>query len=128
MATAVERRGGECERARRLVVYATEEDRVGKEPLWSWLVEQARELGLAGATVWRGVDGLGRSGRLRSDRFPDADDGFPMVVEVVDAAERIGRLLEELVAVEPDVLATLEEVDLYRPEAPSHPLDESGDH
>jgi PII-like signaling protein len=98
--------------AQRLKVYATEEDEVDGAPLWSWLLERARDQGVIGATVWRGVEGLGRRGRVRSDRFPDAETGLPMVVEVVDRPEAVQGLLAYLVAHAPDTLATLEPVSL----------------
>ncbi|MFC0080886.1 DUF190 domain-containing protein [Aciditerrimonas ferrireducens] len=100
----------EPQEAERLVVYATEDDEVDGEALWSWVVRQAKETGVAGATVWRGVAGLGRGGRTRSDRFPDAEAGLPIVVEVIDRPAAIRSLLDRLWTVSPGVLVTVEPV------------------
>jgi PII-like signaling protein len=100
----------EPQEAERLVVYATEDDEVDGEALWSWVVRQAKETGVAGATVWRGVAGLGRGGRTRSDRFPDAEAGLPIAVEVIDRPAAIQGLLDRLWTVSPEVLVTVEPV------------------
>ena len=68
----------------RLTVFLTEDDRVAHHPVYELLVRRAREQHMAGATVWRGIEGFGRSGQIRTLRFPDAVAGLPVAVELID--------------------------------------------
>ncbi len=100
--------------ATRITVYLTEDDHLGRQSAWRRLVEQARDDGLAGATVWRGVEGFGRRGYLRSSRFVDAAQAMPIAVEIVDAAERIDAYLPVVERVAPDALVVRQQVELRR--------------
>ena len=112
-------------RASRLLVYLTEDDRSDGRSTADVVLEQARRLGLAGATVWRGVEGFGASGHLRSDRFPDLARGMPLVVEVIDSPERIRQLAGIVDSLAPGVLMTTEAVQVGSDGAdlvgPAHP-------
>ena len=101
-------------RATRLMVFLSEDDRVGHRGLHEALLERAREDGMAGATVWRGIEGFGSSGRLRTARFPDALTGLPLVVEVVDSPERIDGFVSVVKHLAPGSLITLESVRTSR--------------
>ena len=92
------------------MVFLSEEDRVGHRRLQDLLLARARDLGLAGATIWRGVDGFGRSRRVRSARFPDADAALPVVVEVIDTPEATERFLEAVRELAPGSFITREVV------------------
>ena len=90
--------------ASRLSVFLTEDDHAGHQAAWKELVERARDDGLAGATVWRGIEGFGRRGYLRSARSVDAAQALPLVVEVIDEPERIEAFLPVVAHVAPDAL------------------------
>jgi PII-like signaling protein len=105
----------------RLMVFLTEDDRSGRLPLYKVLLDRAREDGLAGATVWRGVEGFGGSGRLRTMRFPDAAMGLPLAVEVIDAAERIDAFVSAVKELAPGALVTREPVQMARRDADWQP-------
>ncbi|HET9092297.1 MAG TPA: DUF190 domain-containing protein, partial [Acidimicrobiales bacterium] len=62
--------------ATRLVVFLTEDDRIGRRCTAEVLLERAREAGLAGATILQAVEGFGRGGRLRAARLPDLARGL----------------------------------------------------
>ena len=73
---------------------------------------QAREQGLAGATVLRGIEGLGAHSRLHTAKILRLSEDLPVVVEIVDTRERIEAfmpLVDEAVA---EGLATLESVQI----------------
>lgn len=83
-----------AEDATRLTVFTTESALAPDgRPLHLALVERAREQGLAGATVLRGVEGFGSSGHLLTTRFADLAQGLPLVIEIVDRDERIDSFL-----------------------------------
>jgi hypothetical protein len=94
----------------RLMVFLTEDDRLGHRPLADVLVERAQEAGLAGATVWRGIEGFGRSGHLRTTRFPDVARGLPLVVEVVDRPDKVASFVPVVRELAPHALVTTETV------------------
>lgn len=112
----------------RMTIYLTEDDRSGHRALWSVILDHAREEAMAGATLWRGIEGFGRSGRLRSDRFPDAAQGLPMVLEIIDSAQRIEAFVPVVTETAPEALVVLEGVDeAYRGAAGAFPLDDPVD-
>ncbi len=84
--------------ARILRVHLSEHDRYQGRPLYEAIVAKCRELGIAGATVFRGMEGYGESADLHRERLIGQD--LPLVVTIVDTAESIGRLIpaiEEMV-------------------------------
>jgi uncharacterized protein len=98
----------------RLMIFLSEDDRVEHRCLDEVLVERAREDGMAGATVWRGIEGFGSSGRLRTTRFPDMATGLPVAVEVIDLPERIEAFLAAVKHLAPGSLVTREQVHVTR--------------
>lgn len=100
--------------ATRIVVFLSEDDRSGRHGLHEALLERAREDGLAGATIWRGIEGFGSSGRIRTARFPDAMIGLPVTVELVDSPERIEEFLPVVKELAPRSFVTREEVTVTR--------------
>jgi hypothetical protein len=73
-----------------LRVFIGEADKVDHHALYSVIVKTAREQGLAGATVLRGVEGFGaRSHTIHTARILRLSEDLPMVVEIVDTAEKI---------------------------------------
>jgi PII-like signaling protein len=100
--------GGQA--GRRLTLWCGESEREGRSGLAEALVEQARLAGLAGATVVRGIEGFGASGQVHTARFLSAADELPMVVEIVDRADRIDAFLPTVVAMIGSALATVEDV------------------
>jgi PII-like signaling protein len=67
-------------------------------PLFLRLVELLREEGLAGATVFRGIAGFGHDRAIHTIAIEVAAQGLPIVIEVVDAAERIEQVLPRVEA------------------------------
>ena len=76
-------------RAIRMRVYLGESDRLGHLPLYEAIVKRARQEGLAGATVLKGVLGYGASDHIRTSKLLDLSGDMPMVVEIVDEAGKI---------------------------------------
>jgi uncharacterized protein len=72
-----------------------ESDKTEGKPLYEWIVRQARAEGLAGATVLRGIMGFGANSRkIRTFRLETLSDDMPIVVEIVDSAEKLNAFLE----------------------------------
>lgn len=102
------------EPATRVCVFLHEDDRLGHRALFEALLERARQHGMAGATVWRGIEGFGASGLHRTARSPDANIGLPVVVELIDAPERIESFLAVLQELAPGAFVTREQVTVAR--------------
>ena len=98
-----------------------ESDRHEGKPLYEWLVLKAREQGLAGATVLRGMMGFGAHSRLHTFKIERLSLDLPIVIEIVDAREKIEAFLASIDDNVTEGLATIErvEVRLYRSGTPA---------
>ena len=112
----------------RVMIFLSEDDRIGHHGLHESLLDRAREDGMAGATVWRGIEGFGGSGYFRTARSPDAIIGLPLAVEVSDLPERIEAFLGVVSELAPHSFVTREQVAISRlgPPGSARPLDDSG--
>jgi PII-like signaling protein len=95
-----------------LRIYLGEQDTFQGRPLYEQIVREARRLHLAGATVLRGILGFGATSRLHSAKLLRLSEDLPLVVEIVDTAERIDTLMPFLEAHLRDGLVTTENVRL----------------
>ena len=95
-----------------LRIFVGEDDKCGGLPLYEWIVRQAREQGLAGATVLRGFMGFGRHSRLATAKVLRLSSDLPMVVEIVDSEEKIEAFLPVLDEAMVEGLVTVERVEV----------------
>jgi PII-like signaling protein len=102
-----------------LRIFVGEADRHEGRPLYEAIVLEARERGLAGATVLRGMLSFGRSSRLHTTKVLRLSDDLPIVIEIVDREEKLELLLPWLDTVVHDGLVTLERVRVKRYSATS---------
>lgn len=100
-----------------LRIFIGEGDRWQGMPLFEAIVRKVRESGGAGATVLRGIEGFGAHSRIHTARILRLSQDLPIVVEIVDTAEKIDALLPTLDAMIEDGLVTIETVQIlrYRP-------------
>jgi PII-like signaling protein len=82
--------------ALRLTVLVRANDRWHHRPLYTEIVHRAHLAGLAGASVFHGIEGFGRSGTIHTSRILDLSDDLPCSVVVVDTDERIRAFLPRL--------------------------------
>ena len=97
---------------RLLRIFLGESDKHEGRPLYEWLVLKAREAGLAGATVIRGIEGFGAHSRLHTAKILRLSEDLPIVVEIVDLAEKIEAFLPTVDGAIAEGLATVEKVDV----------------
>jgi uncharacterized protein len=99
-----------------LRIFVGEADRWEGKPLYEAIVEAARRQGLAGATVWKGFMGFGAHSRMHTAKILRLSEDLPIVIEIVDAAEKIRAFLPALESMVTEGLVTLEraEVIMYR--------------
>jgi CBS domain-containing protein/PII-like signaling protein len=107
-------------KAKRVRVYLNEDDRIGRMSAARVLVEYLRRENAQGATVVRGVEGFGATGEIHVSHLADIAQRLPVIVEWIDVAERVERLLPDIVGMVPRGLITVDdtEIVLYEP----HPV------
>jgi len=93
-----------------LRIFIGEGDKHEGRPLYEVIVKLARERGLAGATVLRGVLGFGAHSRIHTAKILRLSEDLPTVIEIVDEPEKIADFLPEIDALIGEGLVTLEKV------------------
>jgi len=97
-----------------LRIFFGEADRFQRRPLYEAIVEKAREMHLAGATVLRGPMGFGHSSRLHTAKVLRLSFDLPIVVEIVDAEAKINEFLPVLDGMMVSGLVTVEKVQVLQ--------------
>src|SRR5918995_1180107 len=97
-----------------LRIFVGESDRHGHRPLYEAIVLKAREEGLAGATVLRGLMGFGKHSILHTAKILRLSEDLPMVIEIVDSREKIDGFLPVLSEMVHDGMVTLQQVKVLQ--------------
>ena len=99
-----------------LRIYIGESDRHEGKPLYEWIVLKARESGLAGATVLRGILGFGPSSKISTFKILRLSEDLPVVIEIVDTEENLVNFLDQINGVIKEGLVTIEkaQIKIYR--------------
>lgn len=103
-----------------LRIFIGESDKYEGKPLYEWLVVKAKQRGLAGATVVRGLMGFGANSRIHTSKILRLSLDLPIIVEIVDTPQKIEAFLGCIEDVIKEGLVTLEkaEVHIYRGSTP----------
>jgi PII-like signaling protein len=101
-------------------IFIGESDHWHGKPLYEAIVLRAREEGIAGATVVRGLEGYGASSHLHTTRLLELSSDLPVVIEIVDQVDRVEAFLPVLDEMVGDGLVTTERVHVvtYRGSEP----------
>jgi len=83
-------------------------------PLYESIVLKARELNLAGATVFRGIMGYGAASRIHSIKLLRLSEDLPVIIEIVDTKENIDKILPFLDETVTEGLITMEKVEVIK--------------
>jgi PII-like signaling protein len=100
--------------AKRLTVFIGESDRYHRRPLYSEIVHRAHAAGLAGASVLRGIEGFGASQQVHTTRLLSLSEDLPVMIIMVDDAERIERFALELDELITEGLVVIDDVQIVR--------------
>ena len=95
-----------------LRIFVGESDRWHGKPLYQAIVERVRAEGLAGATVVRGIEGFGADSHLHTSRILRLSEDLPVVIEIVDTAENVDRVLPLLDEMVEEGMVTVERVQV----------------
>lgn len=97
-----------------LRIFIGEDEKFGHLPLYEAIVLKAREMHLAGATVLRGPLGFGHSSRLHTAKILRLSEDLPLVIEIVDAEDKINALIGALESMMKGGLVTIEKVQVLQ--------------
>ncbi len=101
-------------RAVRLSIFVGEGDLWHHKPVYAEIVHRAHKAGLAGATVVRGIEGFGASSRIHTPHLFRLSEDLPLLIVIVDAADRIEEFLPQLDDLDIAGLVFRDEVDAVR--------------
>ncbi len=100
------------EKGHLLRIFIGESDKHEGLPLYEWIVRKARENGLAGSTVIRGLEGFGAHSRIHTTKILRLSEDLPIIVEIVDTLEKIENFMPIVDNAITEGLATIEKVDI----------------
>jgi hypothetical protein len=95
-----------------LRIFIGESDKHDGMPLYEWIVKTARENGIAGATVLRGLEGFGARSRIHTSKILRLSEDLPIVIEIVDTLEKIEKFIPIVDENIEEGLATIEKVQI----------------
>ncbi|MCK5852054.1 DUF190 domain-containing protein [bacterium] len=104
------------EKGKLLRIFIGEIDRQDDLPLYEWIIKKAKEMKMAGATVFRGIEGFGAKSHLHTAKILSLSDDLPILIELIDIEEKIDNFVEFIDPVIKKGIVTSEnvEVKFYR--------------
>ena len=96
-----------------LRIFIGESDRHDGKLLYEWIVLRAREEGLAGATVMRGMMGFGAHSRMHTFKIERLSQDLPIIIEIVDTREKLEKFLSLIDNEIDEGMATLEKAQIH---------------
>jgi hypothetical protein len=100
--------------AKMLSLYFGEDDQWQGRPLYQAIVERCRQLDIAGATVYRGIQGYGASTRIRRRHLLSFSSDAPILVQIIDSEENIKRLIPALDEMVSEGLIAMSDVEVIK--------------
>jgi PII-like signaling protein len=95
-----------------MTVLIGESDRVGRTPTYVEIVTRAHAAGMAGASVFRGIEGYGRTNHVHTTRILSLSDDLPVTVVIVDTEEKVRAFVEQIEPLVTGGLVMLEPVEV----------------
>ncbi|MFC8513363.1 DUF190 domain-containing protein [Streptomyces sp. NPDC057257] len=100
--------------ALRVTVFIGENDTWHHKPLYSEIVHRAHAAGLAGASVFRGIEGFGASSLIHTTRLLSLSEDLPVAIVIVDTEERVRAFLPQLDELVGEGLVILDDCEVIR--------------
>jgi PII-like signaling protein len=101
-------------KAKMLRIHFGEDDKWKDKPLYQAIVEKCRELDIAGATVFRGIEGYGGSTLIHRSHFLSFSSDAPIVVSVIDSEDKVKLLIPLLDDMVDEGLIAMSEVEVIK--------------
>jgi len=100
--------------AKMMRIFLGEADRFDGEPLYDAIVKRLRMMDIVGATVYRGILGYGSKGHTHREHFLHISKDLPVMISVIDSADKIAKAAEAIEAMMEDGLLVFSEVEYVR--------------
>ncbi|WP_043666481.1 DUF190 domain-containing protein [Streptomyces xylophagus] len=100
--------------ALRVTIFIGENDTWHHKPLYTEIVHRAHKAGLAGASVFRGIEGFGASSLIHTTRLLSLSEDLPVAIVIVDTEERVREFLPQLDELVGEGLVILDECEVIR--------------
>jgi PII-like signaling protein len=100
--------------ALRVTIFVGESDTWHHKPLYSEIVHRAHQAGLAGASVFRGIEGFGASSLIHTTRLLSLSEELPVAVVIVDDETRVREFLPQLDELVSEGLVILDDCEVIR--------------
>jgi uncharacterized protein len=84
------------EKAKRIRIYISSTDKYEHKPLYEVIVYSARNFGINGATVLKGIMGFGASSEIFNDKLWEISEKIPLVVEMIDEPGKIDAYIDSI--------------------------------
>ncbi len=97
-----------------LKIYIDTNDKYDGEPLWQAILKEAKANGLSGATVYKSVSGIGIHSEIKTAHIVALSQSLPLVIEMIDAEEKIKVFLTKLDEIIEEGLVTLSDVEVMQ--------------
>lgn len=104
----------EAGKAKLMRIFLGEADRWHDEPLYDAIVKQLRMMEIAGATVYRGIDGYGAKGHSHKKSFFHISCDLPVMISVIESEEKLGQAAAAVEGMLEDGLIVISDVDIVR--------------
>ena len=95
-------------------IYIDNQDKYRGAPLWEEILIQAKKSGLAGATLFKGVSGIGIGGEIHSFNVWSISQKLPLVIEIIDDEQKVLDFLEEINDIVEEGMTTLSDTEVIR--------------
>ncbi len=95
-------------------IYIDNQDKYNGKPLWEELLRKVKECGLAGATVFKGVAGIGAHSEIRSFNIWVMSQELPIIIEIIDEEEKIMNFLNNADEMIEEGLTTLSDIEVIK--------------
>ena len=95
-------------------IYIGESDHWKHKPLYYAIVMKAKELDMAGASVYRGLMGYGANSRVHTASIVDLSGDLPILVEIIDSEEYIQKLLPYLDEMMEEGMVTIDDIEVIK--------------
>jgi PII-like signaling protein len=97
-----------------LKIFIDSMDKYNKVPLWEALLEEVKKEKLAGATVYKGVAGIGAFSEVRSFKVWALAQDLPLVIEIIDDEQKINNFIDHIDGMIDNGLVTLTDTEVIK--------------
>ena len=97
-----------------LKIYIDTDDKYDKTPLWEVILKEAKASGLSGATVYKSISGMGIHSEFKSYKVIALSQSLPLIIEMIDAEEKIQAFMKRLDTIMEEGLVTLSDVEVIQ--------------